>query len=93
MNADEVLEKLLAAGNWPAAAAGILTAAWIMFRGKNDHPEWAEKSDLDDLKDEVKRMDGKVDGLDTKVDKLGETVHNAREALARIEGLLEGQKR
>lgn len=86
MNADEVLEKLLAAGNWPAAAAGILTAAWIMFRGKNLHPEWAEKSDLFDLKDEVRHIDEKVDNVI-------ETVHATRETLARIEGLLEGQKR
>ena len=81
MSADEVLEKLIAAGNWPAAAVGVLTAAWIMFRGKNDHPEWAEKSDLSDL-------DGKVERLEGKVDKLTETVHTSREALARIEGRL-----
>ena len=86
MSADEVLEKLIAAGNWPAAAIGILTAAWIMFRGKNDHPEWAEKSDLSDLKDEVRHIDEKVDNVI-------ETVHATRETLARIEGLLEGRKR
>ncbi len=86
MSADKVLEKLIAAGNWPAAAGGILTAAWIMFRGKNDHPEWAEKADLADLKQEVKDVDTKVDGL-TKM------VHDTRETLARIEGLLDGRKR
>ena len=70
----------------PLVSHSALAGTWFWFRGQNVHPEWAEKSDLSDLKREVQHIDGKVDGLT-------EMVHDTRETMARIEGLLEGRKR
>ncbi len=85
MNPDDVYAKVLAklfgAGGWPAAFVSFLAGAWFWFRGHNVHPEWAEKADLTDLKEEVQHIDAKVDGLTGMV-------HDTRETLARIEGLL-----
>lgn len=82
----EILGKLFDAGGWPAFLVSLVATAWFWFKGKNVSPEWAEKGDLADLRDEVRH-------IDTKVDNVIETVHATRETLARIEGLLEGQKR
>ncbi len=82
----KMLSKLLEAGGWPAFFSSLLAGAYFWFRGKNVHPEWAEKSDLTDLKAEVRDIDTKVDGLTNMV-------HDTRETMARIEGLLDGRKR
>lgn len=90
MNPDDVyakiLSKLMEAGSWPTAFVAALAGAWFWFKGRNIHPEWATRGDLTDLEDVVGRLDSKVDRID-------ESVHDTREILARIEGLLEGRKR
>ncbi len=90
MSADEILEKLYEAGGLPALAASALTAAWMLFRGKNQAPEWASKADVDAI---TKALVDLHEELAAFTKEVREAMVSHGERIAKSEARLEERKK
>ncbi len=70
MSADEIVDKLIAAGGVPALVVAALGAFWAFFRGQNQGQDWASKAD-------VKAVTEALHDLHTELAEFTKEVRNA----------------